>query len=472
MKVKEYKYNIVARNIAEKILPELQLNELLPPTVELCARYETSEITINRALKLLVERGFVKRAQSKGTILIQHPDNLWENQPVQPVKLSVLGIPVQSWNFMASFEHFLDRFCELNPHVSCRVDYCTANEYPESIKTGKYDLILVNTWVLRELITTPSLARSFLPLDKMQGLAYDEKAYFSEVLKWCKTKHGLVCLPVTNSTIFQRTNLDYLDMSESPFSHETTWDNFVATLREIKKHDSSDRPLFCMRRGTNYWPLLLKIMGTEIFSKDGRKCLLGSPKMIKTVKMMYELITNERLFVSSLYREHEEEHKEAIDWFGTGNLACSWGSGLALSDLLSFRCSYEPLPYQENKTSHLLLEGVMVDRNTAHRETIKDVLSFLQTAGSQEFFENCTGISAQKYFAQTYIDKLKPTHQGVQVIIDSLAYAEPAIVVPRAKVYNYIEQKLNMILLGILPIEETCREVAAEADLMLKDEEF
>jgi DNA-binding transcriptional regulator YhcF (GntR family) len=472
MRIKEYKYNIVAKSIAEEILPELQLNDLLPVSAELCAKYATSEITLNKALKLLVERGFVKRVQSKGTVLVKHPESLWESQPVQRVKLSVLGIPVQSWNFMAAFEKFLDRFCELNPHVSYQVTYCLAGEYSERIKNEKFDLILVNVWALRELLTKPSLAKRFLSLDKMSGVAYDEKAYFSEVVKWCKNDQGLVCLPVTNSAVFQETNLDYPGMSEVPFAKGTSWDNFIAILRTVKKHNSLERPLFCMRSGCNYWPILLKFLGSELFSEDGRTCSLDSPKTINVIQMMHELISNERLFVHSTSINNSEEQKDASNLFATGSLACSWASGFLLSDVYDFKCSYEPLPHQECKASHLMIEGVMVDRNTEYRDTVKDVLNFLQTAGSLEFFEHCTGISSQRYFAQTYIDKLKPTHRGVQVVIDSLAYAEPVISVPRLNVCNYIEQRLNMILLGILPLQETCREIAAKANQMLNDEEF
>ncbi|MDD5597183.1 MAG: extracellular solute-binding protein [Victivallaceae bacterium] len=469
--MKEYKYNIVAKNIAEEILPELKLNALLPTPVELCARYNTSEITINRALKILVEYGFIKRVQSKGTVLIQYPENLWENQPVKPVKLSVLGIPVQFWNFMAGFESFLDRFCEINQYVSYQVSYCQAGEYPERIKNEQFDLVLVNIWALRELLTRPSMAKCFLPLDKMAGLAYDEKAYFPEIVKWCKNDQGLVCLPVMNSAVFQETNLDYPGMSRALLGKGTAWDNFIAALRTIKKENAVDGPLFWIRPGGNYWPVLLKMLGSAPFSEDGRKCLLDSPEAIAAIRKLYELVSAERLFVTSMSNGNEEQ-KNAFDWFATGNLACSWVSGLALGDSYDFKCSYEPLPYRKHKASHLLIEGVMVNRNTAHRDTIRYLLNFLQTAGCQEFFRHCTGVSSQKYFAQTYIDKLKPTHKGIQVVLDSLTYARPVISVPRIKVCDYVEQKLNMILLGILPLEETCRETAAEANRLLQDAEF
>ncbi|MFA6716641.1 MAG: GntR family transcriptional regulator [Victivallales bacterium] len=470
--MKEYKYNIVAKNIAEEILPKLQLNDLLPTSTELCTRYDISEITINKALKILVERGFVKRIQSKGTILVKYPESLWESQPVQQVHLSVLGIPTQSWNFMAAFEHFLDRFCALNPHVSYQVNHCFPNEYPERIKNEKFDLILVNIWTLRELLTTPSLVKCFLPIDKIPGLIYDEKTYFPGVLKWCRNGERLFCLPVTNSTIFQKTNLDYLGMSKTPFNQETSWDNFVNVLRTAKKNNSLKSPLFYMRHENHYWPVMLKILGGYIFSRDGKKCLLDSSELITAVKKLYELVADERLFVSSTSNENSEGQKNTIDWFKAGTLACSWDSGLFLENSYDFNCSYDPLPYGKHKANHLMIEGVMIDGSTAHRETVRDVLNFLQTAGSLEFFRHCTGVSSQKYFARTYIDKLKPTHQGIQTILDSLNCAEPIIPAPRLNVCNYIAQKLNMILLGIIPLEKACREIAAEANLMLEKEEF
>jgi hypothetical protein len=472
MKIKEYKYNIVAKGIAEEILPELEINNLLPSSAELCERYDTSEITVNKALKLLVERGFVKRVQSKGTVLVKKPGNLWEGQPVKDINLSILGIPAQSWNFMTAFENFIERFCEINPHVSYNITYCPVNEYSEHLENEKFDLILVNIWALRELMTRPEFDKRFLPLDKIPGLAYDEKAYFAEVIKWCSNQQGLACLPVTNSAVFQKVNLDYPGMGKYPIDKEITWDEFVAALREIKRQNSPDRPLFFLPQGVNYWPIFLKILGHPPFSDDGRKCMLDSPEIIEIIKMIYEFTNNERLFVNSISLGNSEEIRKMYDLFSAGTLAFTWSSAFMISKEYDFKCSYQSLPNQQFKTSHLLIEGIMVDRDTEYRDTVKDILNFIQTAGCQEFFIDCTGISSQKFLAQTYIDKLEKTHPGAQVVIDSLKYAEPVIKKPRAKVYTYVEQQLNMILLGILPLEETCRETAAEANRMLENENF
>ncbi|MDR1092825.1 MAG: GntR family transcriptional regulator, partial [Clostridiales bacterium] len=59
--------------------------ELLPSENDLCVKYAASRITVQRALHMLVERGFVRRAQGRGSFVSYKKDRI-------AVKQRLLGV--------------------------------------------------------------------------------------------------------------------------------------------------------------------------------------------------------------------------------------------------------------------------------------------------------------------------------------------------------------------------------------------
>jgi hypothetical protein len=465
MNQKEYKYRFVAGDIVGNIFPTMQEGQMLPTLAELCAKYETSEITVNKALKILAEKGFIKRIQSKGTVLVRQPDGAWDRGTPQKITLSVLGMP--SWNFMDAVENCLSRFAAINRNVSYQITYAASEEYPAMLKANTYDLVLVNTWTLREILTTPSLEKKIIPLNKISGLCFDENAYHPDLLRWCGNNDRLMCLPVTFSPAFMICNMDFPGMPAAFFDRQSDWKSFIDVMRKISSHNK--RPSFFMPISHNYWPILLNINNLSLFSENGKKCLLDTPEVIEMVKQLKQLLTEERLILQPIQTDLRSHDDAAGDMFTAGHLACIWASCMRLSQKFNFKSLCVPVPRASARATHLFLEGVMVGR---HHETTKDFLNFLQTGGSLEFFNNCAGISCQKYFSRILLDSKSRHYIGTEAVLDSLEFAKPVIPVPRSKVVYFIEKELQMVWSGMLPVEEACRETARKANQMLANEEF
>lgn len=467
MKPTVYKYNIVARNIIQNILPGLMPGDLLPASNELCRMYDTSEITINKALKILVERGLIKRIQSKGSVLLRQPEGLWEVENTETTTLSVMGINPNAWHFMEAFEKMMDRFCELNPYVSYEVTYVDSAEYSNHLKNNNYDLVLVNTWGMREILTTPELEEKFIPLEKIPGLLLDENVYLENVIKWCRSPRGIICMPVTFSPVFMAVNMDYPGIKELAPEEFSSLDKLLDALRRLRQNEL---PSFYIPFSLNYWPSFLRMRGAKLFSEDGKRCLLDSPEATKAVSELCDLFLKEKLLVPPLHSRIDSDYY-GYRVFKSGNLAAVWESGLALNEDYNFQCSYYALPEAAQQVSHLLVEGIMCS-NTENTAIIKDVLNYMQTVGALEMFQKCAGITTQKYFAEIYLRSLETSSRNSRVMLDSLEFAQPIIPVPRQKVCRMIEDNLLLALCGVMTPQQVCTESTERANQMLAKENF
>ena len=65
---KETKYKIIENSILKDIKDKkLQFGDQIPTEIELCKTFETSRMTVNRAITSLVSRGYIKRISGKGS---------------------------------------------------------------------------------------------------------------------------------------------------------------------------------------------------------------------------------------------------------------------------------------------------------------------------------------------------------------------------------------------------------------------
>lgn len=67
---KETKYKIIENSILKDIKDKkLQFGDQIPTEIELCKTFETSRMTVNRAITSLVSRGYIKRISGRGSFV-------------------------------------------------------------------------------------------------------------------------------------------------------------------------------------------------------------------------------------------------------------------------------------------------------------------------------------------------------------------------------------------------------------------
>jgi DNA-binding transcriptional regulator YhcF (GntR family) len=460
---KEFKYIQVVRGIVEDLTPELELGERLPALPELCARYGVSEITVKKALRLLAEQEMVKRVPGKGTILLRRPQRGWQPIAAKPVNLTVLAL--KDWTFSKAFAAFLGKFCSLNPHVSFEQVTVSEDDWRSTVQSRSFDLALVNTWCLRESLTDSGLQAKFLPLDRPPGLWLPEDAYFPEVLRWCANRRGLFCFPVTFSPVVSLLNRDYPGMKSARCSGDMLLGDFVALMQNLKSSDDKRRYPFYLRMMLNRWPSILRMLGADLFSEDGRTCLLDTPEAIRAISQIVNLLHEQAICPPLVALDTNSQAPDNPELFATGEFACSWVTYNDLRHSYSFATEYVPLPQSQEKPAHLLIEGVMVGRGTRQQDVIREILNFIQLSDHQTALsEQCDGISAQIKTANAIAGELAQQREGAEWFTKALDYARPAVTAPRWQLCSHLARRLHPVWLGVQSPEDICRGVAKEVN--------
>ena len=111
-------FNDIYKDILSGIYEE---GGMLPPEQELCKKYISSRITVNKALQMLVEKGFIKRIQGKGSFVTAKGDHIL-------VKPRIIGVII----------------CGLSPSFGIRlfkaIENCVRTEgYSVVYKDSRYD---------------------------------------------------------------------------------------------------------------------------------------------------------------------------------------------------------------------------------------------------------------------------------------------------------------------------------------------
>ena len=76
------------------------------------------------------------------------------------------------------------------------------------------------------------------------------------------------------------------------------------------------------------------------------------------------------------------------------------------------------------------------------------------------------GISCHRQLGTLFAASQAEKYPGFELLIKALDYAEPVIAAPRLQLIQYINNRLNPVWLGIEPVANVCREIAAEVRRM------
>ena len=171
MKIVNEKYSV--REIAKDISVYITENELpagtrLAPSRKLAERYNVSEITVNRAIKKLVEKGLVYRVQGNGTFVagrkyVGSPVRVgffvWRHNKTNPFEYAAFGIFEDTLlKELDELGFTVDFIPKLPPH-----DFVFNGEY-----LVKYDLMIIPAGMVTPQ-TSPLLEKMGLPLITIFG---------------------------------------------------------------------------------------------------------------------------------------------------------------------------------------------------------------------------------------------------------------------------------------------------------------
>jgi DNA-binding transcriptional regulator YhcF (GntR family) len=465
---KEFKYITIANAICTDICKGLQLGDRLPTTKEICSLYDVSEITIKKALTFLAERGIVKRAPRRGTILCKKIDTKSFLVKKNVTILNVLSI--QDWKFAKAIQQIAEDYNKENPEIKLNFIEKHEANYRATVVKGNFDLILANTLTMREFITDEELKDKFQPIDKLKNFEVDPEKYFNNILKWCRNAEGLMALPLTFSTIMTFVNKQYPGLDVDGMAHDMTFDEFRDFLTTHQPELDAEFPYpFYIFYSWNRWPIVLKSFGGSLFSDDGKRCLLDSEETIEALSYLREIIFKRKLCFPFAMVQDARSINGAYDLFRFQSFLCTWGSFAMTQKQYAKNVMITHLPYAKKRTTHLQLACLLVGKNTENQNVISDFLNYTQLEKNQKFLCDSTeGFSCHKDIGTAFIEEKAKTIDGIGRFIESLEYAEPLHKNARFEDISFIQESLYPMWVGMQPIKETCIATAAAVNDRIK----
>ena len=466
---KEFKYITTANSICSEICKDLQPGDRLPTTQEICSLYDVSEITIKKALTFLAEKGIVKRAPRRGTILCQKINSKSFAVKKTVTILNILAI--QHWKFAEAIKKLADDFNKKNLEIKINFVEKHEENYREAIQNGDFDMILANSLTMREFISDDRLKDKFVPLDKIKTLKFTPESYFNNILKWCTASNGLMALPLTFSTVMTFVNKRYPGLNPDDMAHDMTYEEFREFLLNHQPGPESEFPYpFYIFYSWNRWPIVLKSFGGSLFSDDGKRCLLDSEETIAALSYLREIIFKQKLCFPFAMVQDARSIDGAYDLFRFQSFLCTWGSFAMTHKRYSDNVMISHLSYAKKRTTHLQLACVLLSADSNNKNAVCDFLNYCLEDKNQKFLcESTEGISCNKKVGMEYINEKSREIDGIGRFIESLEYAEPLHQHARYEDIAFIQESLYPVWVGMQPIRETCIATAKAVNKRIKE---
>ena len=462
-----FKYKELINRIEEDIFPQLSPGSLLPGTPELCRKYAVSEITVKKALSLLAKERRVRRIPRKGTLF--QPEQLPQIRHVssRPPRTVLKLLALNRWDTADLLENLCREFTALYPDTEFEFHRSSAS-YFEEISPEGYDVILGNTWMIREYLTAPEYKNSFAPLHELPGIFINENIYFAEVLKWCRRNDQLYCLPLGISPVFAMFHMDYpvfRNMALPTCQTLADFQQLLYRLRYERPEESKYYP-FLMEMLENRWPCFIKMAGGQLFDPVTGQCTFDHPQTITALEMIQQLFQNHIIPGLQL-----SGNISVSGLFTTGKFGCTWGTYKYLRSNIqkSINVHYQMLPQTETRCSHLLMEGLLVNRHCGNPEMVGKLLNFLQTSDVHlKICHHADTFSTQQQLAEFYFAHLAVKVPSVLNVLEQVKYAEPVATAPHSKDWRIFCETMPKIWMGIDSVANVCREITETINKTLK----
>ena len=453
-----FKYKELINRIEADIFPHLTPGALLPGAEELCQRYEVSEITVKKALSLLAKEKRVRRIPGKGTLFHPEHPSLVSHVRSRPQRTIFKVLTLNGWESADLLEKLCQEFTVLYPDTEFEFHRQSPSCF-EPISPEGYDLVHGNTWMIREYLTTPEWQKNFLALQELPGFFINENIYFEEVLKWCRSHGRLTCFPLGISPIFAMFHMDYPVLRKMTLPLVMTameFQDLLYRLRYERQEESKYYP-FLLEMSENRWPGFVKMMGGKLFDAESRQCTFNRPQTVAALKAMQRL-TQDRIVPNLQFGGNFS----VSGLFATGKIGCMWGSFKYMRANIRKKnnIQYRMLPQQETGCSHLLIDGLMVQRNCNNLDMAGKLFNFLQTSDAQlKICRQADTFSAQKDLAHLYFENLAGIEPSVINILEQVKYAEPVAAAPRSSEWRTLGELLPKIWMGVDSVENVCQEI-------------
>lgn len=321
-----------------------------------------------------------------------------------------------------------------------------------------------------------------LPLDGFikDDPAFNADDYYPQVMNELNYKGRQLGLPSDFSTIIFFYNQDLFDgYGVAPPKPDWTWDDFLKAAKALTKDTDGDGHAdiygFSNPSSYNRWPAWVWMNGGDIFSKDGKDCVMDTSEAIGGLQFYVDLSLKDKVAPTpgqSLGQDFE-------DMFASQRVAMIADSRFAYKRFVSkrklkFRWDAAPMPRGKEQATTFIWGANCIMKSTKHPREAWEFLKFLSGPEAARInAEAGNALPALKSAAEEAVKNPAPgTPKHDRYFLDAVAYGRTAPFPPQFAEYNAAMVGLQDAFLGLTPVDKACRDFTKQVDALLHGEVF
>ena len=403
---------IYAKEKLQDIIRAGSPDDQLLPEVALAKHLKVGEITVRRALKMLVDEGCIYRVRGSGTFISGKPrknqekkenkiissnyfllDDYGETEQTECVLRILL---TEDKANLKVYDSLIDEFKKNHPHIDVEIN--TKPLKPQTISTRdmeRNDIITVSPHQISLLAKEGFIQ----PLnDRLEGdPAISLEDINEHILKMMNYKDKVWMLPKAMNIFYLCYNKELFDKANLPYPDENTdWNSYLELAKKltIKTNGSISQFGSVPFRNLNYLAPLIWSFGGD-FTDESGKVSLTDPRTAKAIKYGIDLTMRHKTTQQPLH--WNKDHLGQRDLFVSGKLAMHPSGNIGQLNLLKdseySKWGVAPLPKgPSGRFSPMSFYGWGISSESKHPEESFQLLKFLSSKKSISNFMQETNI--------------------------------------------------------------------------------
>jgi multiple sugar transport system substrate-binding protein len=292
--------------------------------------------------------------------------------------------------------------------------------------------------------------------------------FYPGLLDLCRYRGKLYSLPRYASVYVMFYNMDLFDAAGVVYPKAGwTWDDYLAAAKRltVRSDDPNRRQYGCIIDfwGSRLYPWIWQ-NGGQILNDDRSRCLIDQPQAVEALQFLVDLRDKHQVAAPS----DSTDRNMALDAFKAGHIGMymtgAWDIQ-TLQPVESLRWGVAPLPRRRRQATLLGTENYAIAARTKHPRQAWRLMAFLLRGSSQQrMAERLEKQPSRRSVAEGPYSQ-GPLGEKHRVFVDALGYAvAPPNIAEWDRIGRKIQDQMDLIWVGKIPVAQGCRAAAAGAN--------
>lgn len=322
-----------------------------------------------------------------------------------------------------------------------------------------------------------------LPLDDFlaRDMEISAREFYPQTIDGMRYNGKVLGLPTDFSPIVMLYNQDLFDRSGVAYPKpDWTTEEFLETAKRLTRDTDGDGRTDVYGISTidsyNRWPAWVWNNGGQIFSADGKRCVMNSPESIEGLRFYVDLSRRHKVAPTPGQAMGQEQQ----DLFASQRVAMIAESRYVYKRLigtrtLPFRWDLAPMPMRRERATTFIWGGNCILKSAKHPKAAWQFLKFMSgPAGAAVNMQAGNALPAYRAAAEREI--AQPSMSGVpahdRYFLDAIEYGRVAPFPPQFAEFSEAMTFLRDAFLGIRTVEDACVRFTREVNIAMTSGAF